>query len=1005
MVLSVLLAWPAAASAAKSPSPITRDLSFYASFDTSAQPTYARGSAVTKADYHAANGIVGQGIAIQSDPPRYTQVGNLDRDAGTLSFWVKPSVDLKTWISSGPATRDIFSAVAFALRAYTNSPGTRPVIFFMTGATLPGKDFQWDYNTTIPIGSIPASRWTHVALTWNRTSGQKAIYIDGKCVKTTTSRLIAPGDDGESFALGEGLPGDYDELAIWRRVLTPAEINLLAKKPAEAADALAAYAKDHARHDQTWVIYPSLVYMHYADSLVVPGQKLEIQIPLTNRTAQAQTGKITVAVKDVWDKTIGAPRTFDVSLAANAKKEFPVTLAVDQFGAFRAEVTVDVGGVTGMRDVTTFGCVPAENPPWDVFFGGHISQTGTMPEMARRLGFAGNRVANMTQFTWWTRMEPDKGKWEMLDSAAYQRYLDLGFTHLGQWFAAPYWAVTLPDGTHPPKAKGYPPGWVPTDMDALRQYIRRSLKQFPKIEQWEMWNEPWVSLFWEGTPSQYVNLCRVMYQEAKQQRPDITVYAQLHFEGPWSRDALKLGLLKYCDAVSYHFYSGPGDPQQALEPIEKLRKMMSQYTSRDIPLLNSEGGIVGTTSLHGLDFPELPPQNLRPAMNYRQTAESLVQSYVVTMAAGVRGWYYYFFQPVSPDEGMSAYDNYSTMEVTRSPKPMVIAHCMLAWQLDNGKFLEQLKTPADGLRAYQFQRADGGGVAVMWAEHGARATLNLPGDMKAIDLMGNPISDPHIIITQTPVYIRGATPQALAAALTSSEVVVSTREPQKSESASASHHIPQPKKMADYSLASELSPDKLMPLDLSHVANMSLEDDAAGDGKGWMDEGPYNDMRNLKPGRHVWLGVPFFICGKSVHDPNVLTLKGRTFPSGPAQAGPIEVNHKLRGLFFVHAANWTQPGGTVGEYIIHYTDGKEVKLPIVVGQNIGEWWDDQTAGEDSRTIAFKAADPIDPNRPYRFLRVWYWENTRPDAVVQSISVRSLSNEMTFTVVAVTAALQ
>jgi hypothetical protein len=117
------------------------------------------------------------------------------------------------------------------------------------------------------------------------------------------------------------------------------------------------------------------------------------------------------------------------------------------------------------------------------------------------------------------------------------------------------------------------------------------------------------------------------------------------------------------------------------------------------------------------------------------------------------------------------------------------------------------------------------------------------------------------------------------------------------------------------------------------------------------------------------------------------------------------VGHKLRGLFFVHAANWTQPGKEVGEYIIHYADGQEVKLPIVVGQNIGEWWYDHTEGEDSRTVAFGAADPIDPKQPRRFLRIWYWENTRPTSEIQSINVRSLSNEMTFTVVAVTAARQ
>jgi hypothetical protein len=565
--------------------------------------------------------------------------------------------------------------------------------------------------------------------------------------------------------------------------------------------------------------------------------------------------------------------------------------------------------------------------------------------------------------------------------------------------------VTLPDGKRPEKVTGYPRGWVPTDEKSIRQYVRESLKRLPEIREWEMWNEPWVSLFWEGTPAQYVELCRIMYDEAKRQRPDITVYAQLFFEGPFAREAMKLGVLKYCDAGTYHYYIGTIHPQEMLEPVQKLRKMIAQYSDRDLPLMNSEGGVACTTFLRGLDFADLVPEASRPTLNYRQGAEAMVQANVVQMAAGIRAWYYYFFQPVAPDyPGMWKYENYSTVEVTRSPKPMVIAHCMLAWQLDGGEFVTEIKAPAQGFRAYLFQRKDGGGVAVTWSEDGATTKLALSEGLRATDMMGNPMEVREITIGRTPVYLRASSAETLATALKDPHVIATEQEPKAFENIDPKDQ--QPKAMKDFPIASELARDMLVPLDLSPVANMSLADDTPRDGKGgWMDEGPYNDMRNLQPGRHVWLGVPFDIAGHSSHDPSILTLKGKTFPNGPQQAGPIAVGHKLRGLFFVHAANWTQPGKEVGEYIIHYADGQEVKLPIVVGQNIGEWWYDHTEGEDSRTVAFGAADPIDPKQPRRFLRIWYWENTRPTSEIQSINVRSLSNEMTFTVVAVTAARQ
>ena len=981
-------------------------LSFYAGFDGTAEPDCARGASTVKGEYHPAEGVAGKGIEVQADPPSYQQTGNLDREAGTLSFWVKPSIDLKAQAGSGPATRGIFSAVNFALRAYTNQPNMQPVIYFMTGATLPGKDFGWDYGTAAPIGSLPAGKWTHVALTWKRATGQKAIYIDGKRVAVHSSPLLEPGDGGDLLTLGEGLPGAYDELAIWRRVLTPMEINLLAKKPSDAAATLAMAAKSQARHEVPWVIYPGLIYQNYGDSVVAPDEALALKLPLENRTDREQAGTITVLVEDVWDKPAGEAQKFDVKLAAKEKQELAFKVAVKMFGAYRVAVMVEAGGVQLSRDVTTFGCLPKDSPPKHPFFGGHISQIGTMPELGRRLGFSANRVHNMTQFTWWYRMEPEPGQWAMNGAAAYQHYMDLGYTHYGQWIYAPYWAVTLADGKHPTDA-GDGSNLPPTDLPAMREYVRESLKRFPAIKEWEIWNEPYVSLFWRGSPKDYVDLCKVIYTEAKKARPDITVYAQLYYEGPWTREAMKLGVLNYCDGVAYHFYAAAnGDPQAALEPIRRLRKLLADNGKPNMPILASEGGMDSTTFMRGLDYADLPPQEVRPPMNYRFSAEAFVQANVVMMAAGVPAWYYYFHQPVDPtlEHGLWNYVNYSTMEVTNSPKPMAIAHAELAWQIGGGKYVDQLKTAADGLRAYAFQREDGHAVAVLWAEEGAIAQLHLSSGFQAVDFMGNPIQPSAIEVTQTPMYLHAPDLARLRAALADKTVVTGVRPPNQSNNAKGG--IAPPKKMYDFSIAAEVGPGKLVPLDLSGVANMSLEDDVANDGKGWMDEGPYNDFRNMTTGKHTWLGVPFVISGKTIHDNNVLTMKGKTFPNGPRVAGPIDVgNRGLRGLFFAHAANWTEEGQTVGEYIVGYEDGQEVKLPIVVGQNIGNWWYDHADTEESRTAWFDAADPLQPEYPYRFLRIWYWENTRPDAKVKSISVRSLSNNMTFTVVAITAAAQ
>ena len=982
-------------------------LSFYAGFEGTDEPAYARGASTAGGNYVQTDGVVGKGVDVGSGPPSYSQPGNLDRTEGTLSFWIKPSIDMARHVGQGEAIRHIIKAVVFQFSAYVNLPNTTPAIYFMTGTSLPGQDFQWDYGTTAPINSLPAEQWTHVALTWNTPKKQKSIYINGKRVANQTTPLMLDGDSGEGFTLGEGLPGAYDELAIWNRVLTPLEISQLAQKPADAAETLntAAGMKADEKAGQTvqWTIYPELIYQNYADSLIEPNEELALNLPLENRGDKQQAGVVTIEVQDVWDRPVGKAQTFNVDLAAGEKKELPFKVAVDHYGAFRIAVTVDVGGKKAGRDVTTFGCLPKDPPPIHPFFGGHISQVGTIPQMGRRLGFARNRVHNMTQFTWWCRMEPQRGDWAMQGFGTYQHYMDLGYTHYGQWMYAPYWSVTLPDGSHPVDP-GNEVGWRPTDMEAMKIYVRESLKRFPEIKEWEIWNEPYVSMFWQGSAKDYVDMCRVVYTEAKKDRPDITVYAQLYYEGPWTRDAMKLGVLNYCDAVAYHNYMQPnGDPQAAAEPVRKLRALLKAFGRPDMPIICSESGMNCTTFLRGLDFKQLPPPSVRQPMDYRQAAEELVQAHVVMMAAGVQAWYYYFHQPVLPTaEGVWPYVNYSTLEVTRSPKPMAISRAQLVWQLDGGHFVSEMQTAADGVRAYAFERQDGHAVAVLWAENGASAQLKVPAGMNVVELMGNPVQSPSVEIAHTPLYLHATDVAQLQSALRDGSVITSTRPPQKIGSSTGG--VAPPMKMEDFSIASEVGPGKLVPLDLSPFANMARADEQLGDGKGgWMDEGPYNDGRDLRPGKHTWLGVPFVVGGQNDTDPAVITLKGRTFPNGPQEVGPIAVNRKLRGLFFVHTANWTQIGKTVGEYIIHYTDGKDVKLPIIVGQNIGDWWSDHLEGEDSRTVGFKAANPLEPASPYRYLRIWYWENTRSDATIESISVRSLNNDMTFTVVAVTAA--
>jgi WD40 repeat protein len=75
----------------------------------------------------------------------------------------------------------------------------------------------------------------------------------------------------------------------------------------------------------------------------------------------------------------------------------------------------------------------------------------------------------------------------------------------------------------------------------------------------------------------------------------------------------------------------------------------------------------------------------------------------------------------------------------------------------------------------------------------------------------------------------------------------------------------------------------------------------------------------------------------------------------PEKVAGIEIEHKCRRLHFLHTARGVAlEGMQIGHFLIHYSNGSEISLPIIIGQNVGE------------------------------LHPWCWENPLPDLEIRSI---------------------
>jgi hypothetical protein len=166
----------------------------------------------------------------------YPIAGNLRLEAGTIAFWAQLP---EHYPSSATARNYLIAASAHADEGpvYSGTLALRRDLLGPNGAA------RWDFWTTPESGAADrddlaapdtlARGLHHFAISWDRAARQKALYLDGVLAVAVTG-VSLPTDVGAALELGRWTPGSgvsgatFDELAIFGRALTPAEIAHLA---------------------------------------------------------------------------------------------------------------------------------------------------------------------------------------------------------------------------------------------------------------------------------------------------------------------------------------------------------------------------------------------------------------------------------------------------------------------------------------------------------------------------------------------------------------------------------------------------------------------------------------------------------------------------------------------------------------------------------------------------------------------------------------------------------
>ncbi len=184
---------------------------------------------------------------------------------------------------------------------------------------------------------------------------------------------------------------------------------------------------------------------------------------------------------------------------------------------------------------------------------------------------------------------------------------------------------------------------------------------------------------------------------------------------------------------------------------------------------------------------------------------------------------------------------------------------------------------------------------------------------------------------------------------------------------------------------------KLVPIDLNRFFTAEK--------RGTTDD----SQLDLAAGKQVLAGVEFQIGSRMIQ------LKGPQFAQMPPSVNAIPVRHPVARLYILHAtqrgmkSQGLRDGDLIAEYRVRYAGGDQATIPVVIGQDVRDWWlDDQTQVSRGQVAWAGTNAAIRKNHGYVRLFLSTWENPHPEKSIESIDYVSLNSKTAPFCLAITA---
>ncbi len=170
---------------------------------------------------------------------------------------------------------------------------------------------------------------------------------------------------------------------------------------------------------------------------------------------------------------------------------------------------------------------------------------------------------------------------------------------------------------------------------------------------------------------------------------------------------------------------------------------------------------------------------------------------------------------------------------------------------------------------------------------------------------------------------------------------------------------------------------RLTSIDLQPKANVRLTERFETTGRP-------NNLAELPQGDQVLAGVKFNIAK------GLIQLGNKYLPEKlrKEKADSISVGKSFTRLYILHGTQFgsADDGTQIGQYRLHYEDGSEAAIPIVLGEDVRDWWNEDHSKAVTRGIvAWDGQNAASRQRNSR-LRLYLaaWDNPHPEKKVVNI---------------------